>query len=98
MAQNIRFNYLYRDSGNFKKFGHKDYANPNSLTTDEAEKLIREHLISHEFFYPEQAGIVRLRFHRYLEDNSWYEFESVEIIEGKRCKETFTDFLKRLKS
>jgi hypothetical protein len=97
MATNIRFNYLYRDSGNYKKFGHKDYSNPESLALEEAEKQLREQLISTEFFYPEQANIPRFRFHRYLDDYSWYEFENLEMVEGGKCRTRFSEMIEQLK-
>lgn len=97
MAQNIRFNYLYRDSGNYKKFGHKDYSNPDNMTIEEAESQLREQMISTEFFYPEQAGIPKFRFHRFLDDYSWYEFENLELVAGRRCSESFGELVERLK-
>jgi len=98
MATNIRFNYLYRDSGNYKKFGHRDYSNPENLTIEDAERQLRELLISTEFFYPEQAGIPKFRFHRYLDDYSWYEFESLELVEGRKCREGISDLINKLKA
>jgi hypothetical protein len=97
MVTNICFNYLYRDSGNYKKFGHKDYSNPENLTIEEAERQLRECLISTEFFFPEQAGITKFRFHRYHDESSWYEFESLEMIVGCRCSESFGGLVERLK-
>jgi hypothetical protein len=96
MAANTRFNYLYRDSGNYKKFGHRDYSNPENLTIEEAEKQIRKHLIDGEFFYPEQAGIPKFRFHRYLDDFSWYEFESLENVEGENNKTPINKLIEKL--
>jgi hypothetical protein len=96
MATNIRFNFLFRDSGNYKKFGHRDYSNPENLSIDEAEKQIRLHLIDGEFFYPEHAGIPKFRFHRYLVDYSWYEFCELQAVEGRRSKETFGELLDKL--
>jgi hypothetical protein len=97
MVINIRFNYLYRDSGNWNKFGHKDYSNPDNLTLEEAERQLREQLISTELFYPEQAGIIKFRFHRYLDDYSWYEFENLELVEGRRSSESFSELIERFK-
>jgi hypothetical protein len=42
MATNICYNYLYRDSGNYKKFGHRDYSNSDNLSFEEAERQSRE--------------------------------------------------------
>lgn len=80
MNEIICFNYLYRDSGNWKKFGSKLFSNPDKLTIEEIEQKIRKNLIDQEFFYPDQVGIKKFKFHRYLDDYSWYEFESVEIL------------------
>jgi len=76
----IRFNYLYRDSGNWKKFGSKLFLNPDQLTLEEIEQKICQNLIDQEYFYPDQVGIKKFKFHRYLDDYSWYEFESVEML------------------
>ena len=80
MSEVIRFNYLYRDSGNYKKFGSKRFGNPEQLPIEEIERIILENLIDHEYFYPEQVGIKRFRTHSRLNDNSWYEFHSIEIL------------------
>lgn len=82
MNEVIRFNYQYRDSGNWKKFGSKLFSNPDQLTIEEIKQRIRENLIDQEYFYPDKVGIKKFKFHRYLDDYSWYEFESVEIIES----------------
>ena len=80
MSEVIRFNYLHRDSGNWKKFGSKKFSNPDQLTIEEIEQRIRQNLIDQEYFYPDQVGIKKFKFHKYLDDYSWYEFESVEIL------------------
>jgi hypothetical protein len=85
MIEVIRFNYLYRDSANYKTFGHKLFSNPELLTKDEITERIRQNLIDTEFFYPESVGIRKFKFHRNRDDYSWYEFESIEII---KCNAT----------
>ena len=80
MSEIIRFNYLHRDSGNWKKFGYKLFSNPERLTIEEIEQKIRQNLIDQEYFYPEKVGIKKFKFHRYLDDYSWYEFQSVEVL------------------
>jgi hypothetical protein len=82
MSEVIRFNYLYRDSGNWKKFGHKLFSNPDQLTIEEIELKLRDNLFDQEYFYPDQVGIKKFKFHRYLDDYSWYEFESIEILDN----------------
>lgn len=81
MSEVIRFNYLHRDSGNWKKFGSKLFSNPDQLSLEEIENKIRQNLIDREYFYPDQVGIIKFKFHRYLNDYSWYEFESIEVID-----------------
>ncbi len=79
MSEVILFNYLYRDSGNYKKFGSKKYSNPEKLSIEDMTKKFKMCLIDQTYFYPEQVGIKKFKFHRYIDDYSWYEFESVEI-------------------
>ena len=67
MAGNIRFHYLYRDSGNYKTFGFQDFSNPNKLALDVVQTRITEKLISGEFFYPEESGIEKFEFHKYCD-------------------------------
>ena len=83
MANNIRFHYLHRYSGNYKIFGFRDFSNPNDLSLDEIQKRIKEKLINEEFFYPKESGIEKFKFHRYCDDYSWYEFECLEMVSGK---------------
>lgn len=102
MSEVIRFNYLHRDSGNWKKYGSKLFSNPEQLTIEDVEQRIRQNLIDREYFYPEQVGIKKFKFHRHLDDYSWYEFESVEILTNieppiKELK-PISDFLFQLKN
>jgi hypothetical protein len=82
MSEVIRFHYLHRESGNWKKFGSKKFSNPEQLTLEEIEKKIRENLIDQEYFYPDQVGIMKFKFHQHLDDYSWYEFKSVEMLDN----------------
>lgn len=101
MIEVIRFNYLYRDSGNYKKFGIKRFSNPEQLTVEEITQTLEQKLIDHAYFYPEQVGIKKFKFHRYMDDYSWYEFESVEILENielpKKELESINSFILKLK-
>lgn len=81
MSEVIRFNYMHRDSGNWKKLGFKIFSNPEQLRVNEIEQFIRQNLIDQEYFYPDQVGIKKFKFHRYMDDYSWYEFESIEKID-----------------
>ena len=87
----IRFNYLYRDSGNYKKFGSKLFSNPERIPIKDIEQKIRQNLIDQQYFYPDRVGIKKFKFHQYLDDYSWYEFVSVEMVEK-------TDLQKKINS
>lgn len=93
MTKNIRFHYLYRDSGNYKTFGFQDFSNPNNLSVEQIQIEITKKLISGEFFYPEESGIVKFEFHRYCDDFSWYEFETVEEVKGNTTAKTIDEFI-----
>ena len=93
MANNIRFHYLYRDSGNYKTFGYQDFSNPNNLSLELVQTKITEKLISAEFFYPEESGIEKFEFHKYCDDYSWYEFDFLENISGTKPVKTIEEFI-----
>ncbi|SHJ60759.1 hypothetical protein SAMN05444280_1244 [Tangfeifania diversioriginum] len=93
MAGNIRFHYLYRDSGNYKTFGFQDFANPNNLSLEEVKNRIVEKLISGEFFYPEASGIEKFEFHLYCDDYSWYEFDGIEFVAETKPETSVEDFI-----
>ena len=93
MAKNIRFHYLYRDSGNYKTFGFQDFSNPNNLSLKEVKKRIIQKLINNEFFYPVESGIEKFDFHKYCDDYNWYEFDSIEYISGTKLQKTIEDFI-----
>ena len=78
---NIRFNYLYRDAGNYKEFGEIIFTNQDSKSLKEIELAIRKNLIEGEFFIPEKWNVPRLSFENYLPelDHDYHEFESVEV-------------------
>jgi hypothetical protein len=80
---NIKFNYLYRDSGNYKKFSSIIFSNRTDIELLELETLIKSKLIYNEWLYAEEwqlpevfTDIVDFRI-----DPTWHEFESVEYTE-----------------
>ena len=101
MSEVILFNYLYRDSGNYKKFGSMRFSNPEQLTIEEITQRLIKNQIDGSYFYPEQVGIKKFKFHRHTEDTSWYEFESVEILDNiepsKKELESINSFIIKLK-
>lgn len=81
---NIKFNYLYRDSGNYKKFNAVIFANPTGIDLSILESLIKSKLIYETWFYAKEwklpeifTDIIDFRV-----NPTWHEFESVEYTDG----------------
>jgi len=77
---NIKFNYLYRDAGNYKEFDSLIFTNKDSLSIECIELTIRKKLIEGEYFIPEKWNVPRLSFENYSPDldHDYHEFESLE--------------------
>jgi len=77
---NIKFNYLYRDSGNYKKYKSVIFSNPDGVGLSELETFIKPKLISETWFYAQQWDLPEI-FTDMVDfriDPSWHEFESIE--------------------
>ena len=87
---NIKFNYLYRDAGNYKQFSDVVFTNKGSKSLQEIELAIRKNLIEGEFFIPEKWNIPRLSFENYSPelDHDYHEFESVEVTDENPTENT----------
>lgn len=82
LKANIKFNYEYRDAGNYKLFGEVVFANPtNILDLRPLEDSIRDNLFDSQFFYPFKLSIPLLHFDNWNPDldHFWYCFESLEF-------------------
>lgn len=78
---NVKFEYLYRDAGNFKSWGEVVFANPNGLAIDVIGSMAEKALID-ETFFPDilhfdasKAGVPDRRFDKYIPDldHDWHE-------------------------
>lgn len=80
----IKFEYLYRDEGNYKEYGEVVYSNPNEIPIIAIQKLIEKNLIEGFWFDPSEWGIPRFPCHRVnlfgINDSLLYEFVSIEEI------------------
>lgn len=94
MSLIIRFNYFYIDSDGNKKFVSKLFSNPFRLSQEKIDQCLKERLIFEKYFYPEQVGIKKFKFHRYIRNYSWYEYESIEPFEDKNID--IDDLMKNL--
>ncbi|MDA3810685.1 MAG: hypothetical protein PF518_10225 [Spirochaetaceae bacterium] len=96
---NIKFNYLYRDGGNYKLYDFVIFTNPKALELAEIQNRIRKNLIDGEFFSPEKWNIPSLEFETSDPelDHQWNEFESIEFTEERSEKmEAIDGFLKQI--
>lgn len=77
---NIKFSYLYRDGGNYKKYDYVIFANPDNIGLSEIEAIIRDKLIWGEWFYAEDWKLPELFLPTFdfKIDPTWHEFEAVE--------------------
>jgi hypothetical protein len=80
---NIKFNYLYRDSANYKKYGFVIFAHSDETELAEVETLVRSKLIYTEWFYAEEWHLPELFLDSFdfKLDPAWHEFESIEYTE-----------------
>ena len=99
----IKFNYFYRDAGNYKVHGNVVFDNPDNIDINILEGEIRKHLIDSEFFEPEELKIPRLKHNDFPYDpdldHSWNEFDSIEeTTEELTDKRSINEFLLSLTS
>ena len=73
---NLKFEYLYRDAGNYKQFGSIVFENPTQIQPEMASNYIKPDLIDAEYFLPEKVQIPRFVIIGYNSefDHDWYEF------------------------
>lgn len=78
---NIKFEYMYRDAGNYKQYGETVFGNPENLSIDSVKNKIVESLIDNEYFDPSVWGIDNIAAYPYDPelDHDWYEFNDVNL-------------------
>lgn len=76
---NIKFSYLYRDSGNYKNYSHVVFDNPYNIDLKCLELLIKSRLIDGSWFYAERWQLPDLHFNDWNNtlDHTFHEFESI---------------------
>ncbi len=87
MLKLVRFNYLYRDGSNFKRWGSVDFSNPEQLTIEEIDIRLRSCFEQESFFIAHQIGIPELFLYVdepiTADDHCYHEYQSVEKIENE---------------
>ncbi|MEN0056933.1 MAG: hypothetical protein AAGC65_24855 [Mucilaginibacter sp.] len=76
---NIKFSYLYRDGGNYKKFNSVIFSNPYNIKLSEVERLIQFNLIDGLWFYADKWRVPDIHFDTWNNeaDHTFHEFEEV---------------------
>jgi hypothetical protein len=98
---NIKFNYLYRDGGNYKNYSSVIFANPDNIDLSDLEALIKSKLIYGEWFYVNEWKLPDLHFDTWDNeiDHTFHEFESVELTEeAAKTDFSLADFMAAIKN
>ena len=76
---NIKFNYLYRDGGNYKNYSSVIFDNLGNIELAALESLIKSKLIYGEWFYVDEWKLPDLHFGTWDNeiDHTFHEFGSV---------------------
>lgn len=102
---NIKFNYLYRDGGNFKSWGEVIFSNPEKMTVNEIEIELLNAFVPDNQFIASQIAIPE----KFLFENGKFtncdhcfhehEFDCVEICQENSVDDSefsISDFLKKV--
>jgi len=75
---NLRFEYLYRDAGNYKNWGDVVFLYSGGCDASYLAQKVRTSLIDGEFFVAEKAGVPDLKFPIHVDslDHEWHEFHA----------------------
>jgi len=86
----IRFNYLYRDGGNYKNWGFIDFKNPTGMALYEINKRLKSSFDIGCLFNAKQAGVPEVflfnddEYSVNVDDIGFHEYDSVEIVDASR--------------
>ena len=79
---NVRFEYLYRDAGNFKRWGEVVFSNTNNIGRDTLAAISGQALpLDRLYFLPDQIGVPNLHFDEQIAnlDHEWHEIHSFDL-------------------
>lgn len=79
---NVRFEYLYRDAGNFKRWGEVVFSNVGNIGRDTLAAISGQTLpLDSLYFLPDQIGVPRLHFDEQIAnlDHEWHEIHCFEL-------------------
>jgi hypothetical protein len=80
---NIKFNYLYRDAGNYKKWAEVVFSNPDGLTLESMTAALRDAFLQDGLFVAHQIRLpetfLATEGNATSDDHCFHEFDAVEI-------------------
>jgi len=99
---NVRFEYLYRDAGNFKNWGELVFSNPHNINVEMLKSIAANVLIDQAYFVANKADVPDLHFKEYNEqlDHGWHEvhsFVSTEEAPNDPCGRNIEEFIESLR-
>jgi hypothetical protein len=80
---NLRFVYLYRDGSNYKQWANVVFSNPENLTHNDVERLLRDHFLEDGLFIADQLRMPEAflwdKGDINFDDHCFHEFSNVEL-------------------
>lgn len=72
---NLRFEYLYRDAGNFKQWGEVVFTNRDGVSPQDIKDTLSAVAIDGLYFYAHKVGLPDLHFEKHNSelDHDWHE-------------------------
>jgi hypothetical protein len=78
---NVEFIYLYRDGGNYKKWGKVIFSNPDGMNTESAERKLRQGFLEDGMFVASQIRVPEVFLYADYgfssDDHCYHEFDGV---------------------
>jgi len=101
---NIKFSYLYRDAGNYKKWADVVFSNPDGLTLEAATKALKDAFLQDGLFIAHQVRVPEVflfsRGNATSDDHCFHEFSAVKAsLEDPNdpCSRSITQFIVEVK-
>jgi hypothetical protein len=99
----VKFNYLYRDAGNYKSWGEVIFSNPDGLNLGEIDRQLKLRFDQEILFVAHQINIPEVFLYAEqnlnADDHCFHEYDSVEIIKminSEIDKRSITQFIKQV--
>jgi|ERR1700690_198564 hypothetical protein len=82
---NVEFSYLYRDGGNYKKFGRVVFSNPDQTACDAIETAFTDSVLEDGLFIADQVRVPEVFLFANgelsFDDHCYHEFDAVRTTE-----------------